>query len=474
MPAWQSLAKRFWVHPLTQLSWRGVRRVGKASESAVSFGLVAFAGVVGLVWMNIQPPAYSPIAEPEVLSTLASKAELGEEAPAEPAFIQKQEAFSLRRGETLITLLRRATIDNANAHSVVNQLKDITNLRRLLPGQEVRLIRQRIDGRKIKEIRIRDSFQEEALVTFTDGRYRASRPAIETYALTHLVSGEITDSLYLSAKRSGLPDKVIIDLIRMMTFDVDFEREIRVGDTFEVYFERNYSPHFNDIENGRILRAKLTLRKRTLDAYFFRDAEGEEGYYDSKGISTRRALMKTPLDVAVLTSSFGRRKHPVLGYTRAHKGSDFRAPTGTPIMAAGDGVIEMSARNGSYGNYIRIRHNNTYKTAYAHLSRYGKGIKKGRRVKQGQIIGYSGATGRVTGAHLHYEVLVNKRQVNPMTVILPTGKRLIGKALTNFQSLQDRVLTDIKWVSTQRKIILETASIKAEESNGDRPSQKTK
>jgi len=244
----------------------------------------------------------------------------------------------------------------------------------------------------------------------------------------------------------------------MMTFDVDFEREIRVGDTFEVYFERDYSPHFNDIENGRILHAKLTLRRRTLNAYFFRDQKGEEGYFDTHGISTRRALMKTPLDVAVLTSSFGRRKHPVLGYTRAHKGSDFRAPTGTPIMAAGDGVIEMSARNGSYGNYIRIRHNDTYKTAYAHLSRYGKGIKKGRRVKQGQIIGYAGATGRVTGAHLHYEVLVNKRQVNPMTVKLPTGKSLSGKDLTTFQTLQEVILADIRLVAEQTAIFEENKS----------------
>ena len=156
--------------------------------------------------------------------------------------------------------------------------------------------------------------------------------------------------------------------------------------------------------------------------------------------------MKPPLDVAVITASYGRRKHPVLGYTRMHKGADFRAPTGTPIMAAGDGIIEMSARNGSYGNYIRIRHNSTYKTSYAHLSRYGKGVKKGRRVKQGQIIGYSGSTGRVTAAHLHYEVLVNGKQTNPMTLKLPSGKTLKGKELQRFHQQTEQLSADLMQV----------------------------
>lgn len=445
MPRWQLIRDTILEHPLAGFCWRQIKRLGSASESPKSFGVLAAAGVAGLVWLNIQvpQPIETPASEIEA-ADIGSEAKETEAAPA--AYKPPEETFKLRRGETLITLLRRATIDTANAHSVVNKLGKITNLRRMQAGQTIRLKRQGQDGRRLDEIRVRDTFSEEAVVNLQNGRYSAERKPMETYGLTHFVEGEITDSLYLSALRAGLPKKIIIDLIRMMSFDVDFEREIRVGDHFLVYFERDYSPEFGDIENGRILRAQLQLRKRTLDAYYFKTSDGDEGYFDDSGQSTRRALMKTPLDVAVLTSSYGKRKHPVLGYTRMHKGSDFRAPTGTPIMAAGDGVIEMSARNGSYGNYVRIRHNSTYKTAYAHLSRYGKGIKKGRRVKQGQIIGYSGSTGRVTGAHLHYEVFVNGKQTNPMRLKLPTGKQLAGRDLDGLQMVRSTLADDISQI----------------------------
>jgi len=428
MLLWQKIRFKFIDHQATQWVWQQVKRLLTASESPRTFAILASLGVLGLAWLNIQLPTDISPRVQTAIEEVAPQDTQEPEAPAE-TYVPPQEIFTLRRGETLITLLRRATIDRANAHAVVNRLGKITNLRRMQAGQTVRLKRRAQNGRKLAEIRVRDSFNEEATVSLQEGAYKAARTPTETYGLTRLVEGEITDSLYLSALRAGMPKKIIIDLIRMMSFDVDFEREIRVGDGFSVYFERAYSPIFGDTENGRILWAELTLKKRTLEAYFYRDAKGEEGYFDSKGQSTRRSLMKTPLDVAVLTSSYGKRKHPVLGYTRLHKGSDFRAPTGTPIMAAGDGVIEMSARNGSYGNYVRIRHNSTYKTAYAHLSRYGKGVKKGRRVKQGQIIGYSGATGRVTGAHLHYEVFVNGTQVNPMRLKLPSGKKLRGAEL---------------------------------------------
>jgi len=442
MPRWQTIRDTILTHRITRIVWRQTKQLGTASESPKTFGIVAAMGVLGLVWLNIQLPSQIPLSDPET-STALLEAEATLPQPVAAQYVPPVETFSLRRGETLITLLRRATINRANAHTVVNKLTKITNLRRMQAGQIIRIKRHAQDGRKLSEIRVRDSFSEEAIVHLQDGRYLAAREEMETYGLTRLVEGKITDNLYLSALREGMPKKVIIDLIRMMSFDIDFEREIRVGDQFAVYFERDYSPEFGDIENGRILRAQLTLKKRTLDAFYYKDATGKEGYYDANGQSTRRALMKTPLDVAVLTSSYGKRKHPVLGYTRMHKGSDFRAPRGTPIMAAGDGIIEMSARNGSYGNYVRIRHNGSYKTAYAHLSKYGKGIKKGKRVKQGQIIGYAGSTGRVTGAHLHYEVLVDGKQVNPMRLKLPSGKKLAGPNLDALQLLQFTMKNDM-------------------------------
>jgi murein DD-endopeptidase MepM/ murein hydrolase activator NlpD len=459
MPRWQIMRDTLLGHALTRATWRQLKRLGTASESPKTFALVAAAGVLGLVWLNIQPRT-NHVQPTEAIATSEDEIADTKAKAKVPVYEPPIENFTLKRGETLITLLRRATINRANAHSVVNKLKKITNLRRMQAGQIIRLKRQAVDGRKLAEIRVRDTFDEEAVVQFTNGRYRAQRKPMQTYHLTHLVQGEITDSLYLSALRAGLPKKIIIDLIRMMSFDIDFEREIRTGDQFLVYFERSYSPIFGDIENGRILRARLTLKKRTLDSYYYREKSGDEGYFDASGQSTRRALMKTPLDVAVLTSSYGKRKHPVLGYTRMHKGSDFRAPRGTPIMAAGDGIIEMSARNGSYGNYVRIRHGGSYKTAYAHLSRYGKGIKKGRRVKQGQIIGYAGATGRVTAAHLHYEVLVDGNQVNPMRLKLPTGRTLKGKELATYLNRKAAMLADIKTINEQNdlKLAAQTAN----------------
>jgi len=451
MPSWQTIQFKVSNNKIAQFLWCQIKRLGTASESPHTYGIITGLGVAGLVWLNIQIPSHAEPSDPFVETPTAepTPAKMAEVAP----YVPPEETFTLKRGETLITLLRRATIDRANAHAVVNKLAKITNLRRMQAGQTIRIKRQPKDGRKLDAIRVRDTFSEEATVQFQNGRYQPTREPMETYGLTQLIEGEITDSLYLSAVRAGMPKKVIVDLIRLMSFDIDFEREIRVGDQFAVYFERDYSPVFGDIDNGRILRAKLTLRKRILDVYFYKDSKGLEGYYDNKGRSTRRALMKTPLDVAVLTSSYGKRKHPVLGYTRMHKGSDFRAPTGTPIMAAGDGIIEMSTRNGSYGKYVRIRHNGTYKTAYAHLSKYGKGIKKGRRVKQGQIIGYSGSTGRVTGAHLHYEVMVGGRQVNPMRLKLPSGTQLVGENLKAMHNTRTIINQDIAQVRAS-KIIL--------------------
>ncbi|WP_262693024.1 M23 family metallopeptidase [Kordiimonas aestuarii] len=443
-------------------------RFARASESPLGFGVIAASGmmllVVGhLLTGNGAPPA--PNVDEAVVTdnmtrgpqhqpgtTQAEAEDIAETAPAMPV----EKRYSLKRNETLIGLLLRAELSSATAHSIVAELRGVTNLRRLQRGQDVR-IKITPDG-EVTALRMRDSFDAEAVVTATENGFKATREPISTISLTRLVEGEITDSLYLSAQREGLPTAVIVELIRLMSFDVDFEREIRTGDKFQVYFERKYAPDFGDMQEGQLLQARLTMQKRELEANYFVDANGESDYFDGKGHSTRKALMKTPLDVTVVTSSYGRRKHPVLGYTRMHKGVDFRARTGTPIMAAGDGVVERASRYGSYGNYIRIRHNGTYKTAYAHLSKYGKGIKAGARVRQGQIIGYAGATGRVSAAHLHYEVLMNGNQTNPLTLDLPTGRELKGQDLEAYAASRTRLLADIAQIQTQRSLILTAGS----------------
>lgn len=418
------------------------------SESPAGFMAIAGIGLAGVIALNVvgqSPHQARPLngvqsPAPETSSTTNQTQELAEPlAPKE----QPLETFSLNRNETLIGLLQRAKIGRQNAHIAVNALANLTDLRKLQRGQEIQLKRSSSDPARIDLLQLRSSFAELARVECDENRYSPRKVPVNTIALTHLVAGTITDNLYLSAKREGLPDSVIIDLIRMMSFNVDFEREIRQGDSFQVYFERRFAPDFDDMENGRILHVDLGLKRNPVQATWYEDTGGESGYFDESGESTKRALMKTPLDVAVVTSRYGKRKHPVLGYTRMHKGVDFRAPTGTPIMAAGDGIIEMAARNGSYGNYVRIKHNGSYQTAYGHLSKFGRGIKRGKRVKQGQIIGYSGATGRVTAAHLHYEVLVGGKQTNPLTLDLPTGRTLAGNDLLDFHSRRAVIVEDM-------------------------------
>ena len=366
------------------------------------------------------------------------------DTPATPTYT----LLTLQSGQTLIEALTSAGINRQNAHQSVNALAEHADMRKIRPGQEIRL---KVSGGEtsdstlqIDEIRLRTAFDTEAVASRAGNgtAYSSEKVTIPTLPVSKYIEGTIDSSLYVAASDAGVPTKIIVDAIRLLSFDVDFEREIREGDRFRIYFDRRYTPEFDDIEEGTINRISLEMQKRTLNATLF-TSTGNAEYFDDEGKSTKRALMKTPVDKAVVTSSYGRRRHPVLGYTRAHKGVDFRAPTGTPIMAAGDGIIERASRYGSYGHYIRIRHNGNYKTAYAHLSRYGRGIKSGARVRQGQIIGYSGATGRVTGAHLHYEVLYNGKQVNPMRLKLPSGRTLGGEELDIFKNQLGQIVAEI-------------------------------
>ena len=235
-------------------------------------------------------------------------------------------------------------------------------------------------------------------------------------------------------KKKGLSELIINEIIRIYSFDVDFQRDIYEGDTFEIQFirEKNEKNEIVAIKDPEYLM--LSSRGTPLPYYLFSNEEFSE-YFDEKGKGMTKSLMKTPINGARLSSSYGMRKHPISGYNKMHKGVDFAAPTGTPIFAAGNGIVEYAGRNGGYGKYIRIRHDSTYKTAYAHLNSYKKGIGSGVRVKQGDIIGYVGSTGKSTGPHLHYEIIVNGKQINPATLKLPSGRKLNDQQLIDFKKL---------------------------------------
>ena len=247
---------------------------------------------------------------------------------------------------------------------------------------------------------------------------------------------KITDNLYNSAVRSQLPKEIFAELIKTLSFSIDFQRELRKGDVFETLYSQKIDLITKEIiESNPIHYISANLKDNNLKFYRFTTKNGNSNFYDQDGKSSKKTLMKTPLNGARLSSGFGNRKHPILGFTKMHRGIDFAAPVGTPIFAAGDGIIEFSGWKGAYGKYIRIKHNSTYKTAYAHLSKIYK--KKGARIKQGDIIGTLGSTGRSTGPHLHYEILVSGRQVNPLRIKLPSGKHIPKDELENFYKKQE-------------------------------------
>lgn len=280
-----------------------------------------------------------------------------------------------------------------------------------------------------------DAFREIRLVVDSAAKtgFSAEKEVFTLVRKVRRARGTINSSLYVSAVDAGVPPAVLVRLIRIYSWGVDFQREIRRGDTFDAAFEQFYLEDGTFARNGNVLFASLTLSGGTQEVYRFKRAKGEADYFDAKGRSVRKALMRTPIDGARLSSSFGRRKHPILGYTRMHTGVDFAAPSGTPIYAAGSGVVSYRGWKGGYGRYVRIRHNSTYSTAYAHMSRYARRATRGARVQQGQVIGYVGTSGRSTGPHLHYEVHVSGKKINPMRLKLPSGKPLKGKELANFR-----------------------------------------
>lgn len=358
----------------------------------------------------------------------------------------------IKPGDTLAKALATAGADKLSAHKAASSLGKLTDLRRLRPGQELTLWFDNATD-KLTGVQLKESVERTVLTRATlDGGFEASeeRAVFEK----HLVRAraEISDSLFLAAGKAGLEHEVTAELIRMFSFDVDFQRGIHPGDSFELTYERFADDAGNIVKTGRILKAELTRKGNALSYYRFHPkGETYPGYFDSKGQSAKKTLMQTPIDGARISSGYGKRRHPILGYTKMHKGVDFAARSGTPIMAAGDGVIEVAGWNGGYGRYIRIRHNGTYKTAYAHMRAFRKGIRAGKQVKQGQIIGYVGTSGRSTGPHLHYEVLKNGRQTNPRSIKLPTGIKLAGsrlKAFTAHRDELDRQIAALPWLTT--------------------------
>ena len=346
----------------------------------------------------------------------------------------------LKKNENLSLALKRINFGNFHINKIINAISSLNKGNTILSSLPVGMIihystPSDLTGGalKLNYTKTKDIFVWQDV----KNKYKSQVFLRPTRTEETLVKGLIKNNLYISALKSGVPENTLLEMISLLGFSVDFQREIRSGDSFEVLFTKEIDILSNEVTQTKPIKyVSMNLSGNKLNFFKYEDRFGSPQYFDENGKSSKRTIMKTPINGARLSSKYGNRKHPILGYTKMHRGLDFAAPSGTPIFAAGDGIIEKAGWNGSYGKYIRIRHTGTYKTAYAHLSGFHKRIKIGRRVLQGKIIGYVGTTGRSTGPHLHYEVIKNNIQVNPMRIKLPAGKNV---SKTNFDNYRNHV-----------------------------------
>ena len=340
----------------------------------------------------------------------------------------------ISKGETFNNILESYSVKKETIIEIKKILPKNININKLNTNQKIELT---IDQSKnqLKEIILKLSNTEKIYLSRNSETNKFDLKNLITKLNKKVLYKEniILQSLYKSASEQKIPANIIIEFARIYGFQVDFQRDIRKNDKFQIMYEIFLNEKNEIVETGEILYANLKLSGLDNDLYFF-DIKGSKGHYDKNGKSVKKALMKTPINGARLSSPFGMRKHPIDGYNKMHKGTDFAAPMGTPIMASGDGVVKKAGWCGGGGNCVKIKHNSTYQTVYAHMSKFARGIKPGVRVKQGQTIGYVGSTGKSTGPHLHYEVIVNGKKVNSQKLKLPSGKILKGKERKLFET----------------------------------------
>ncbi len=351
----------------------------------------------------------------------------------------------LKKGESIYELLKNYKISGQVINNIIGIAKPYYDLGQIRVGKEFEIIFDINDdlqgiSYKIDEI----TKLQIALVDNSFKVFFYKKPYKKKNNFSEII---ISSNFYNDSEAYKLPKSVFFELVKILSFSLDFQRDIRKNTSFIVLYEKLYDYQSNLIAAGKILYSKVLLKNNSIEMYLFDSNDKEAEFYDNEGKSIRKTLMKTPIDGARLSSGFGKRRHPILGYNKMHKGIDFAAKRGTPVYAAGDGIIERANFYGAYGRYIRIRHNSQYKTAYAHLSKFANGVKRNVKVKQGQVIGFVGTSGRSTGPHLHYEVIFNKKQINPNTLKMPEVKSLNKNEMVDFNKQKEnirKILKDIR------------------------------
>jgi murein DD-endopeptidase MepM/ murein hydrolase activator NlpD len=353
---------------------------------------------------------------------------------------------SVGPGDTLSKLLTAQGVSHSDVDAIAKILKRDAGISGLRAESDKIIFSRPTDKAPVSKIVLIPSHWRQVELTCAEGQWVCRTVDIERDTRMVYRRGEIKDgdSFYVAGVRAGIPAGVLADVYDLLAFEMDFERDVHAGQEFSVLYEENYL-NGEKIDNGRVIAVSFQALRGNVKMYRFRKSDGAIGYYDENGNGAIKSLKRTPINNARVTSSFSvKRKHPVLGFTRAHKGVDFRAGTGTPIPSAGAGRIVKKTTDRGYGNYIRIRHNGSYETVYAHMSRFAKGVNVGTAVRQGQIVGYVGSTGLSTGPHLHYEIIKDGRHVNPMTIKLPAINNLDADNKKQFLKVRELVDTAVE------------------------------
>ena len=344
--------------------------------------------------------------------------------------------ITLKPGDNLGPLLQRNGLSGSEAYQVTSAFGDVFEPKRLRAGQSFNL---HFTGETLDHLTFKPNVDTTVFIDRTGEKYQARKIDAEFKFETIAVKATVENSLYVDAARLGAPDKTIVQFANIYEYSVDFQRDIQPGDAFEMFFEVARDQHGNIVKAGDLLYTSFSPRGKQTEYYLYEDDKGRENFYDADGKTAKRKLRATPINGARLSSSYGSRKHPILGYRKMHAGLDFAAPRGTPILAAGSGTVERANRYGSYGNYILIRHTDGYKTAYAHMKGFANGVRAGKYVTQDQIIGYVGTTGRSTGPHLHYEVHHHGKKINPKSLSQLSGKPLAKDQMTAFKTRRTEI-----------------------------------
>lgn len=375
--------------------------------------------------------------------------------PKKPAWPRKVE-YTVASGDTLLDLMTGNGLSYEDAHAILSKLKTTFDPRDIQPGHRVSMMLREDASRsgnheaaRLGAMTITLSKIEQVNLTQTGpGSYLMERRRKKLLTKPTLADRAIKGSFYETAERAGVPRAIISELIKNYSYDIDFQRDIKPGDRLQILYESKVTEDGAAMGNGDVLYAMLSTGGKDYKIYRFRDDSGVGRFFTETGESIIKRMLRTPIDGARISSGFGMRMHPVLGYSKMHKGLDFAAPKGTPIFAAGDGVVEYSGVFSSYGNYLKIKHNGTWSSAYGHISRFAPNMGKGRKVRQGQIVAYVGATGRATGPHLHYELIKNGKQVNPSGVQFAGGNKLEGQSLAAFRTQIKKVHSDVARLAT--------------------------